>query len=926
VFASVLSWSCPYTGRHSLNSVTLVPQMWIDFPLPLSRTTGLVHRDELIAKADLLSAARTSLVVGPAGSGKSVLLKQLAELAAPSEVVLSCLLGTQATTEARLVARLARLFGVVVPRRVDALLDAISGADGFVLHLDDTHVIKGTPGEAALARFISESPAGLRFVLAGRDERIAGLGGDVPRIDYDDLRLRDHEVEQLFTQVYGAPVAAGEAAELCDRVEGLIGILRMLQSDTAGLPAARRAAAMVRPLTHSPRIAGFLTREVLDPLPAPLRDFMVAASPLATLDGPLCDAALGRADSRRVLAELTARQALTFRVPNGGGTHRFHGLLQQHLEQMLTERAGTQPARHAYRQAATHLTEAGRWADAYRCHARADDWVAAAAVLHRFGAQSVRGTALTDDPWVALAEARRLRGEGRLNAALEHYARAESGLPDPAMRWQSALERSGVARWAGRPGDPLVGDICGHVADAARRHPAKLLNRAVPAHSPEWTLGRAVAALLDGRPLLALKLCGPLVDGPAGFVTLASRVMVAVLTAAVHSQGTVAGFAELAGECENAGWLWLARVARAATAMVDQDGCGDAAALVDECAAVGDKWGALLAGAFLAVGRLRTGQDAIGPLTTAAMRACALDAPVPQTWLQLVLVDELDRRGDPRAAIARAELDRLVADAVLDRAEQHRPELLAALREPASGKPSPPAVPAPPVVVHCLGRYTLTVAGAELDLSGLRAQARRLLRMLSVQYGQPVHEERLMTALWPDSPADRTKHRLQVAISSVRALLRRHLPPGHGIVRQGNAYLLRLPPGSLVDVLEFADTARRWRTARQTLDTTAATALGHRILELYRGELLAEEGPAEWLLAAREAVRGLAAGAAVVLAHAAMARGDMGAAIEACERGVTIDDLDSRLWTMLAAARLRTGNHAAATRAEVAYRRLVSEG
>jgi DNA-binding SARP family transcriptional activator len=526
---------------------------------------------------------------------------------------------------------------------------------------------------------------------------------------------------------------------------------------------------------------------------------------------------------------------------------------------------------------------------------------------------------------VALAEARRLRAEGRLNAALEYYARAESGLPDPAMRWQCALEQSGVARWAGRPGDPLVGDICGHVAEAARRHPAKLLNRAVPVHSPEWTLGRAVAAVLDGRPLLALKLCGPLIDGPAGFVALASRVLFAVLTAAVHSQGTVAGFAELAGMCEDAGWLWLARVARAAAAMVDRDGCGDAAALVDECSGVGDKWGALLANAFLAIGRLRAGQDAIGPLTTATMRACALDAPVPQTWLQVVLVDELDRRGDPRATIARAELDRLVGDAALDRAEDHRPELLSALRTPVPAKPSPPTVTAPPVMVHCIGRYALTVSGSELDLSGLRAQARRLLRMLSVHYGQPVHEERLMTALWPDSPADRTKHRLQVAISSVRALLRKHLPPEQGIVREGNAYLLRLPSGSLVDVLEFTDTARRWRTARQTRDTATAATLGQHLLDLYQGELLAEEGPAEWLLAERGALRGVAAGAAVVLGHAAMATGDMATAIEFCERGVTIDDLDSRLWTMLAAAHERTGNHAAAMRAEQTYRTLVSE-
>ncbi|TDQ00782.1 BTAD domain-containing putative transcriptional regulator [Labedaea rhizosphaerae] len=903
-------------------AVTLVPSEWLDSPMTLSRTTGRLHRDELIVKADLLASARACLVVGPAGSGKSVLLEQLAMLAPPGQVVLSCPLGAHVRTEAELVARLARVLHVVVPRRVDALLDALAGTDmaNVVLHLDDTHTITATPAEHALARFIAEAPPSLRFVLAGRDERVAGLGGDVPRIDHDDLRLREHEVAQLFAQVYRAPLAPELAAELCDRTEGHLGIVRLLHADTALLPAAERIAALKA--AHSPSLATFLTREVLDPLPTALREFMIAASPLGVLDGPLCDAALSRTDSHRLLAELTARQALTFRVRHGGGSHRFHGLLQRHLEQLLVERTGARRAHQAYRSAAVHLAEAGRWTDAYRCHARAGDWVAAAGVLHRFGAQSVQNK--TDDPWVALAEARRLRGEGRLDEALENYARAETALPDPVQRWQCALERSGVARWAGRPVHPLVGDICGHVADAVRSHPAKLLNRAVPAHSPEWTLGRAVAAMLDGRPSLALELCGPLTAGPPGFVTLASRLLVAALGAIARGTGTVSDFAELAADCERAGWLWLARVARAATAVIDPDGCADAAAIVEECSGIGDKWGALLAGAFLAVGRLRADQDAIGALSTASMRARALDARVPQAWLHLVLVDELERRGDRRVAVERAEVERLLAAAVLDRAREHGSKLLAVLRAPAAA-PAPCAGGEPLVVVRCLGSYTVTIGGTEVDLSGLRAQARRVLRMLTLHCGQPVHEERLVTALWPDSPAERTKHRLQVAISSLRALLRKHLPPGHGIVRQGNAYLLRLPAGSLVDVLEFTDTAHRWRTARRAGDNATATALGQRLLELYHGELLTEEGAEEWLLAQREALRGLAAGAAVVLAHAAMAGGDWGAAIEACERGVTIDDLDSRLWTMLAAARLRTGNHAAAVRAEDTYRTLVAE-
>ncbi|WP_328609365.1 AAA family ATPase [Amycolatopsis sp. NBC_00345] len=898
-----------------------------------------------MAKAEFVASAPVGLVVGPAGSGKSVLLRQLAARAPSGHLVLTCGLDSGVTTEAALIARLARVIGVTAPAGLDGLLDELARRDTsrLVVHLDDAHHLVGTPGDRALARLLAEAPSGLRFVVAGRDDRVAGIGGTAPRVGYDDLRLRPSEVAELFTGVYEVPLSPAEAARLCARVEGLAGAVRLLHLDTVLLSERDRAETFAAPLTRSPRLVEFLTREVFDPLPAPLREFMVAAAPLGVLDGPLCDVLLDRTGSRAAITELAARQALTFRVSDGGGAHRFHVLLQQYLERCLAERAGAQRSRQAYRSAAKYLAGAGRWAEAYRCHAHAGDWVAAAAVLHRFGARpggihadaALPAPLLGDDPWVALADARRLRGEGRLDAAHRRYADAEALLPDPALRWQCTTERSGVAGWLGRPGDPLVDDINRHLADALRRHPAKLLNRAVPAQSPGWTLGRAVAALLDGRPDRAVEIAGPLANGPVAFVALASRILVAVVESVGRPRRGDTRFADLAAECEEAGWLWLARLARAATAVVDEEGCADAAAVLDECCGVGDEWGTVLAGCLLAVGRLRAGLDAAEVLETAASRARALGARVPETWLRLVLADEWDRRGDPRAHDGQAELRRLAADTVIDRVAAQGKRLVAAIRTPvprralvAVGEPAaePPAELAVPAVVRCLGRYTLTVAGTEVGLGGLRAQARQVLRMLSVQYGHPLHEERLMTAMWPDCPANRTKHRLQVAVSSLRALLRAHLPAEYGILRHGNSYLLRLPPGSLVDVVEFAETVRRWRTARQAGDTASAMALGYRVLDLYRGELLVEEGPAEWVLARREAVRGEAAGAAAVLAGTALNRGDAAEAIEVCERGVTIDELDNRLWSLLAAANVRAGNRAAAARAEGAYQALLADG
>jgi DNA-binding SARP family transcriptional activator len=812
------------------------------------------------------------------------------------------------------------------------------------VYVDDTHTIAGGTDARVLARLVAEAPPAVRFVVATRDDRLlrtADVPGPVQHIGYRDLRFDPADVARLFATVYRGELSDDAAEALCERVEGLPVALRMLHLDTTLLRPAERTAAFTDPLTGSERLREFLTGDVLGALPEPLRDFMVDVSPFGVLDPALCDAHLGRSDSAGVLAELTARNALTFRA--GTETYRFHVLLQRLLEALLVTRRGTHLARQAHHGAATHLAGAGHWAEAYRGYARAGDWAAAARVVHRLGvgehgpraAASVPAV-LFDDPWVALAEARRLRGDGRFAEACDRYLAAADRLPDRRLRWQCSQERSAIAPWtAGRAGEAGPhDDVSWHVAAAVRGQPARLVAQAVPVDSPEWTLGKAVAAMLDGRARLSIELAAPLVAPPAGdggtFVSLAARLLVATVTAQLHGQGTATVFADLAADAEAAGWLWVARIARAATALLDVGACADAAAILSHCEENGDEWGALIAAYLLTIGLLRAGRPVLPDVVAVAVaRARRLGALVPEAWLRIVLVDDLTRRDQPGAATERAELDRLWGAEVLGPVRHERAGALAALTappEPAQLVLAPKVVEAPaPVAVRCLGAFEFAVAGVPVDLDGLRAQARCVLRVLSMQYGQPMHEERLVATLWPDAPLKRAKHRLQVAISSLRALLRPYAGAAGGIVRHGSAYVLALPPGSTVDVVEFDAAVRRWRAGRHVNDPARVRALGADVLDRYLGELLVEEGAAEWVLTRRESIRGEAAGVAVALATLELARGDVAAAIEVCERALAIDELDHRLWTLLAKARHRAGDPAAAVRAREAYRSLVAE-
>ncbi|MFL6124705.1 BTAD domain-containing putative transcriptional regulator [Actinophytocola sp.] len=912
-----------------INDAALGPQHASRRQRVPARPDGLIHRETPLAKLATVSASRVAHVVAPAGAGKSVLLRQHAARTG-NPLVSTGGDGSAAGFAARVAAALGGT-GTDVAAVLDLLADAEDGP--VVVHVDDADHLSGTQAQCVLAELVEEAPSSVSFVLAGRDGGLPVRGGlAAPRVDYADLRMRTWEIEELFRTVYRVRLSPDSAAALCTRVEGLPIAIRLMHLETVLMSGAERAAAFARPAVASARITEFLTTRVLEPLPARLREFMTGVAPLGLLDPALCDLVLDRDDSAEALAELAARQAFTFPVAGQPSTYRFHVLLQQFLEQRLPVLLGAQLTRRAYRTAAVHLSDAGHWPESFRSHARADDWLAASAVLHRFSAHpsglgvssQLPAILFEDDPLVALADARRLRGLGRFSPAFDRYLDAEDRLTDPRLRWQCSLERSAVATWLGsgdRVADPLVDDVSAYIAEAGRSSPARLLARGVPALTPAWTMARMVAGVLDGDPELVLTLAKELPADRTSFVPLAGEITAAAVAAMASGTGSVAQFVELATAAERTGWMWLARLARAAMSLVDGDRIAEAEAVLDECRDSDDDWGALIAGFVLTIARLRFGPDALDVLLFLLDLTARHGMRVPQTWFTKFLCGELARLDDPRLAAYEAELARLLTDPALRRTIRHHDSLLVVFRAPILGTPAVAAVEpsAAPVTVRCLGAFTITVAGTDLDLGGLRAQARRVLRVLAMNYGQPVHDERLVTALWPDSSLKQAKHRLHVAISSLRTLLRDRLDgTAYGVVRHGSAYLLRLPPGSTVDHVEFAEAVDRWRTSR-------STAAGQEVLDLYGGELLAEEGPAEWVLARREALRSQAVGVAVALARAALDRDDAAAAVAACERALAIDELDTRIWQLMSEARDRAGSHAAALRTRLACQALLAD-
>lgn len=863
---------------------------------------GLSRQRLLTALCDA-EHVRLVLVTAPPGAGKTTLLADFAH-STSERAVAWCRIEDQDASPVGFV----RILGAAVTTALEGAGREVGSDDALlallelpgprlVIVIDDAHLLAGTAAETTLARMVRLLPARVQVVLAGRSEpdfvscgpRLYGMVADITA---DDLRFRTWEVEALFREVYQAALPPEDAAALTRHTEGWAAGLRLFHLATSGKPADERRRAVANLWGMSRLLRRYLASHVLAALPDDVADFLVRSCALGVLEGGLCDRLLDRTGSHLLLRELAEAQLFTLRCDDDGLYYRYHTVLQSQLESMLAERLGTDGTRNWYRRAAMLLDEGGLWAAAYRAYARAEDWGAGAQVLHRY---SVQGTAeapappvprlLDDDPWLLLADARRHAAAGRIGEAIEAYGRSEHRFDDPGMRRRCRDERRLLAPWA--PGAPPVPGATWSEAlrAAVRSAPVRLRDRAAHVADPGWQLAAGLAALLDGRPHQALPMLREAATAPAGFVPLAARIATAVIARSsdhgldaeapacdVEAQAT--DVEALGLDAELAGHPWLARLARALAATGDPAALS---ALAGSCDADGDDWGALLITLLAAVAALRCGAPAAPHLAALTDRA-----------------------------------DRLGAGAVLSWARSVQPVVSVATERRVR------------VVLRCFGRFSLAVDGRDVDLSALRPRARAALRLLALHAGRAVHEEVLVDALWPGATPATGKRNLQVTVSSVRAVLEPGRPKGTPsmLQRRGEAYLLYLPEDADADLHTFGRAIARWRAASSPADASAAL---RDALAAYEGELLPEDGPAEWVVPERDRIRGEAADAATALAEIALADGDASGAVQACHAALRADGFHDAAWRLLIRACERAGDIGAAQRARHRYQAALAE-
>ncbi|HEY7023465.1 MAG TPA: BTAD domain-containing putative transcriptional regulator [Candidatus Limnocylindrales bacterium] len=934
--------------------------------------------ERLDGRLDAVWQSKLAVVTAPAGSGKTTLLTRLAARAVGpvgwyrAEGLDSDETALLRHVEAALRPGMQGATGewATVEDAANALDQRATGP--VLLIVDDLHTLQGTPAERALERLIGYAPSTVHFAIASRDTPGFNLSrlrvtGELLELTGDDLRLRSWEVERLFRDFYAEPLPPEELAGLARRTEGWAAGLQLFHLATRGRTADERRR-MLAELNGSARLMReYLARNVLRELPDDTRRFLIDTSVLGRLSGPLCDRLLERSGSADVLAELQRRRMFTQPLPEDG-EFRYHEVMRTYLHEVLLEELGEEELHSRFSAAGELLADAGAASEALEAYCRGEDWDGARRLLARRGAavadqptewlDSVPGAMVRHDPWLLLAGARRARSAGRLREAAEQYQRAEMAFGSTEAAQLCRSERQAITAWTDGSAGPRP-DAFALLRSALRADPAGAAVKAQELPPPVGSLIAGLSALAAGNVATART---ELIHAAERHGASRATVVIASLGAGVA--GALMGQPHAALEIEGAvaaaeaaGIEWLARVGRASLAITGAaESVREANVVAVASKATHDEWGAVLAQLCRVWGELHEQQDA-GLLDELVVGARALDAPVLEAWARSLSALAGVRAGEPDArdaAIAAASVARTlgvagarlvahlaVAEASTDpiEEEEQRTEAEAMARETGLRAPGDVGLASgsaaagegnaltAPLAIRLLGGFELDLGGAPADLSAIRPRARMLLRLLALNAGRRVHHETIEAALWPDADPTASARNLHVAVSALRRILEPAAARGSFqlIRREGDAYVVTVPEGAFIDLLAFDQALAAGHRARAGGDAHGAErhfALG---LAMYRGDLLPEDGPADWVAERRDACRLAAVDAAQALAELLLERGDAAQAARVCTTGLRIERYHDPLWRLLISARDLAGDQGAAKAARLSYDRMLAE-
>jgi LuxR family maltose regulon positive regulatory protein len=320
----------------------LVTKLFLPRPRP-----GVVPRPRLIERLNAGLHRTLTLIAAPAGFGKTTLVGAWVAGCGRATAWLSLDEGDNDLP--RFLLHLVAAIRTVAAGSGDAVLAALQSPqppptealltallnevarapDGFILVLDDYHLIDAEPVDRALVFLLEHLPPQLHLVIATREDPQLPLArwrarGQLTELRAADLRFTASEAAEFLNQVMGLSLSAADIGALEDRTEGWIAGLQLA---ALSLQGHRDAPGFIRAFAGDHRyIVDYLVDEVLRRQPADVRHFLLQTAILDRLTGPLCDAVTCQAGGAARLAALERGNFFVVPLDDSRHWYRYHHL------------------------------------------------------------------------------------------------------------------------------------------------------------------------------------------------------------------------------------------------------------------------------------------------------------------------------------------------------------------------------------------------------------------------------------------------------------------------------------------------------------------------------------------------------------------------------------------------------------------------
>jgi LuxR family transcriptional regulator, maltose regulon positive regulatory protein len=485
--------------------------------------SGFLARPRLLVRLTEGTAGVLTLVCAPAGFGKTSLLGDWARRSRQPVAWLSLDGGDNDPARFwRYVAATLDELRPGVHQRVDALFQGgqppleavltvlinqlVEEPDQVVLVLDDYQLVEAPPVHDSLAALLERLPSQLRLVLASRADPPLPLarlraGGQLVELREADLRFSSEEAAALLRMAVGGELPEAAVAALGDRTEGWAAGLQLA---ALALQGHADISAFVEEFSGSHRyVLDYLTAEVLDRQPEPLRAFLLETSLLARLSGPLCAAVTGRTDGQELLEQAERANLFLHPLDEVRGWWRYHHLFADLLQARLQRE---QPDRvEELHRAAAAWHEAQGLADEAIGHALAagDATWAARLIERQVDACLLRWEGVTLQRWLAALPDELVSSRPRLSLAQARLALIGGRLEAVEGPLDAAEQALAVA--ADEPYEPSVGRAASMMANLPASIALQRADLAQLRGDADQTMAsarRALAALAEGEWML----------------------------------------------------------------------------------------------------------------------------------------------------------------------------------------------------------------------------------------------------------------------------------------------------------------------------------------------------------------------------------------------------------------------------------------